>query len=414
MEDSLDVFWESRLVGRLRLGEKREFSFQYDPSWLSRKEALPLSVRLPKQAEPFGDERARHFFANLLPEARVRDLIAGRLGVSTSNDFKLLEALGGECAGAISLLPEGETPSTEGGYEPLSTEDLSRMIAEMPARPLLTARDGMRLSLAGAQNKLPVLIDDGRLFLPRGAASSSHILKPQIPEFADTVENEAFCMMLAERVGLPVPKADIWAGKAFLIERYDRTKDGTGGLIRVHQEDFCQSLGYGCDQKYQSEGGPGLKACFVLLEEHGAEPAVDKGRLLKWVVFNVLIGNCDAHAKNLSLLYTGEGIRLAPFYDLMSTRSYPGLSEKLAMKIGGENRPDWIMRRHWERMAGDAEVAVRAVLGACEELAESMPGAAKALAKEFEPKHGAGATIGGIVEYVGKSAAHLRNVLREK
>jgi len=429
MADSLNVFWETRLVGALRLGRassnphearhggasappgpKREFLFQYDPSWLERKAGLPLSVRLPKRAEPFGDEEARPFFANLLPEARVRDLIAGRLGVSTANDFKLLEALGGECAGAIALLPEGETPSGEGAYEPVSAEELGRMIAEMPSRPLLTARDGMRLSLAGAQNKLPVFIDGKKLFLPKGSASSSHILKPQIPEFPNTVENEVFCMKLAGQAGLPVPTTEIWDGKAFLIERYDRA--GTGkNPRRLHQEDFCQALGFGYDQKYQSEGGPGLKDCFDLIQEHSAEPAVDKGRLIRWVVFNALVGNCDSHAKNLSLLYAEDGIRLAPFYDLMSTRVYPNLSEKLAMKIGGENRPDWVMRRHWERMAGDADVAPRAVLGACEELAQALPDAAGKLAGEFKSPEAA-ATIGKIVEYAGKSAARLKDALK--
>jgi serine/threonine-protein kinase HipA len=266
MADSLSVFWETRLVGALRLGSKREFLFEYDPSWLARKDALPLSVRLPKREEPFGDEETRPFFANLLPEARVRDLIAGRLGVSTANDFKLLEALGGECAGAIALLSEGEAPSDDGEYEAVSAEDIGRMITEMPTRPLLTARGGLRLSLAGAQNKLPVFVDGDTLFLPKGSASSSHILKPQIPEFAGTVENEAFCMKLAGQAGLPVPKAKIWDGKAFLIERYDRF--GTGkNPRRLHQEDFCQALGFGYDQKYQSEGGPGSagrgrKACW--------------------------------------------------------------------------------------------------------------------------------------------------------
>jgi len=264
------------------------------------------------------------------------------------------------------------------------------------------------LSLAGAQNKLPVFVDGDKLFLPRGSASSSHILKPQIPEFPNTVENEAFCMRLAGQVGLPVPKTRIWDGKAFLIERYDRTGKNPR---RLHQEDFCQALGFGYDQKYQSEGGPGLKDCFALIEEHSAEPAVDKGRLIRWNVFNALIGNCDAHAKNLSLLYAEDGIRLAPFYDLMSTRIYPSLSEKLAMKIGGENRPDWVMRRHWERMAGEAGVAPRAVLGACEELARDLPGAAGKLAGEFAAP-GAAATIGKIAELVGKSAARLKDALK--
>lgn len=133
-----------------------------------------------------------------------------KLGISGKNDFKLLETLGGECAGAISMFPERQSPELKGSYEPVSPEQLRGMIAEMPRRPLLTAGRGLRLSLAGAQNKLPVYLKDGRLYLPKGSFSSFHILKPQIDGFNDTVENEAFCMMLAKETGLPAPEAGIF------------------------------------------------------------------------------------------------------------------------------------------------------------------------------------------------------------
>ena len=409
MSKILNVYWGTALAGRLWLDEKRNFVFQYDEAWISKAETHALSLRLPLRKDVFPDNISKPFFSNLLPEARIRELIAKGLGVSDKNDFKLLEELGGECAGAISLLPEGNMPETAGSYQPLSSEELDKMIEEMPRRPLLTAKEGMRLSLAGAQNKLPVYVKDGEIYLPRGSFSSSHILKPKIPEFKDTAENEAFCMMLAAKIGFPVPEITMRIGKhpACLVKRYDRRPGEQGLPARLHQEDFCQALGYGYDQKYESEGGPALKNCFALLTEFSTDPIIEKRNLLRWVVFNYLIGNCDAHAKNLSILFTGAQVRLAPFYDLMSTMIYPGLSDKLAMKIGGENRPDWVMKRHWERLAGDADVGVKAVLGICAEMGEKLPGSAESLAKTFTQRYNAAESINKIQKHVSKMSDKL-------
>jgi len=410
----LNVYLGTRLAGRLRLDDKRNFVFQYDAAWVSGAASQPLSLRLPLRPEPFSDNASKPFFSNLLPEARIRELVAKGLGVSEKNDFKLLEELGGECAGAVSLLPENRAPETAGRYQPISSEELDKMIEEMPRRPLLTAGDGARLSLAGAQNKLPVYVKDGAIYLPLGSFSSSHILKPKIPEFKDTVENEAFCMTLAENCGLPVPKAGIRAGlhRSFLVERYDREPGADGLPARIHQEDFCQALGYGYDQKYESEGGPGLKACFDLLAEYSAEPITDKRNMLRWIVFNYLIGNCDAHAKNISILFAKGRVRLAPFYDLMSTMIYPGLAEKSAMKIGGENRPEWVMRRHWERLAGDAHVGTKAVIGICREMCGKLPVLSGSLAGTFAQSYGAGETIPRIHSHILKMSDKLNEILK--
>lgn len=413
MTNSLDVYHGLDLVGRLWLDDKRNFVFQYDPSWTSSAQAIPLSIALPLQAEPFTDDAPRFFFSNILPEGRIKALIAKEHGVSEKNDFKLLEEIGGECAGAISVLTSGKTPDPTGTYEEISKAELDRMIAEMPRRPLLTSKEGLRLSLAGAQNKLPVFVKDTKLFLPRGAYSSSHILKPPIPDFPDSVENEAFCMMLARECGLPVPEVTILKGarQSILISRYDR-KVVEGKLVRTHQEDFCQALGYSYEQKYQSEGGPGLKECLALLQDNSANPIIDKEHLLRWVVFNWLIGNCDAHAKNISLLIRKEtGVRLAPFYDLMSTRIYPTLSDKLAMKVGGENRTEWVSRRHWERLAGEADVSPKAILGICEQAGTAVPASAKKLSAGFIADYGASETINKIVEHLDKlGSLMLRNI----
>ncbi len=410
MSETLNVRWGTRLVGKLRLDEKARLEFQYDSGWISSEEAVPISLRMPLRAEPFDDEACRVFFANLLPEGNTRGLIARKLGVSEDNDFKLLEALGGDCAGALSIFPEGGAARTEGRYEPISRGELDAMIEGMPRNPLLVAHEDLRLSLAGAQQKIPVYFDGGKFFLPHGAFPSSHILKPAISGYPGIVENEAFCMELARLVGIPVPASAVIKGKRpfYLIERYDRRKEADGKLSRVHQEDFCQALGVGYSRKYEAEGGPGLKVCFGLLAERGSQPIIDKMNMLRWVIFNYLIGNCDAHAKNLSILITRRDYRLSPFYDLLSTRVYGHLSLKFAMKIGGQYREDWVRGEHWQKLAEQAGVGARAVLELCLEMGERLPKLAEASVSAF----GARETLEQITKHIASASKKMLAVLK--
>lgn len=414
MNNVLTVFWEKELVGDLSLDEKRNFVFQYDSNWSASEKALPLSIRLPLRKESFPDDVCRTFFSNLLPEGNVRTLIARKLGISETNDFELLKALGGECAGAISLLPAGREAADWGDYELLTPDQLNIMIENMSNNPLLVSQDELRLSLAGAQQKLPVYIQDGKIYLPRGAYPSSHILKPQVPGFEHIIENEAFSMMLAKKYGLPVPESSMWKGKhaIYLVERYDRKRGTESKLIRLHQEDFCQALGYSYSQKYESEGGPNLDKCFSLLSDHSTQPVVDKRLLLEWIVFNYLIGNCDAHAKNISMLITRQEYKLSPLYDLVSTRVYPKLSPKFAMRIGGQYRADWVLKEHWQRLAQSAGVGFKAVTGICEDMGAKLPDLAAQAAKEFCAQYGSREIISKICTNISGSAKKMLDKIR--
>ncbi len=353
MADTLDVYLNEHLAGRLR-EEKGQLFFTYDKAWLESERFIPLSVTMPRQPEEFPNEITRAFFDNLLPEGDIRAAIAKLKRVSERNTFGLLEEIGGDCAGAISLWPEDEKPPKNEGYSAIDDERLNKLLADMQKRPLLVIEDELRLSLAGAQNKLPVHYDGARLSLPRGSAPSSHILKPGSPGFAHMPVNEHFCMRLAAALHLPVPASAILRkpGPLYLVQRYDRTTTPDGTLGRIHQIDFCQALNLPSSKKYETEGGPGLSACFDVIATYSMQPAKDRLNLISWVIFNYLIGNADAHAKNLSLLITSEGISLAPFYDLISTAAYPDLTLNLALKVGGENRPEWMQERHWEAFAG--------------------------------------------------------------
>ena len=413
MSNVLNVYWNKDVVGILQLDERRHFVFQYAPEWLKRENPMPLSLSLPLRVEPYGDDLARPFFANLLPESELRRIIARKLGLSEQNDFALLEAVGGECAGAISLLSTDSALDSGGSYRPLDDEKLNDLIAELPKRPMLAGEEGIRLSLAGAQNKLPVYFDGTQINLPMGSAASSHILKPPIKQYQHTVENETFCMQLAARMGLPVPEVTILhkAEPLYLITRYDRQHDEQTNIIRQHQEDFCQALGVVPDMKYEKEGGPSLKACFELLRNNSIQPVADVRHLLHWVVFNYLIGNADAHAKNIALLFTSSGPELAPFYDLMCTTAYEELTDRLAMKIGGDDRPDWIITRRWQQFAEDIDVGYKLVKQILESMSNQIVIEAKELQKEFNHQYGECQLIEQVINIIEARAGKELNSL---
>ena len=392
MNDGLQVRIDGTVVGRLWLDEKKHFCFQYDKGWLSTRR-IPLSLSLPLRREPYLGDESHPFFANLLPEEKMRAGIARNLGISLNNDYRLLEKIGGDCAGAVSLYPASDQPADEPGtYRRLSLDELNNCIVELQRRPLLAGEKGIRLSLAGAQKKLPVYHDGLDFHLGLGDAPSNRIIKPPIEYLDSSVENEAFCMALAQAVGLDVPRSYIHRHgdiQVFVVDRYDRTATEEG-IRRLHQEDFCQALGIPPEFKYEAEGGPSLTACFALLRNSSIRSGKDVLSLLNWVIFNYLIGNSDAHGKNISLLLLPEGPMLAPFYDLLSTRIYAhyGLAEGLAMKIGGESDPEAIQKRQWEILAEESGIKPRLVLNRVADLARKIEATRLQLFKgDFAPYH---------------------------
>ncbi len=359
-DDHLGVRLNGVLAGRL-WQQRQHLVFGYDPAWLARKSIPVLSQSLPARAEPHEGPEVEAFFGNLLPEGDVRSAVARALRISERNDYALLDAIGGDCAGALMLSrPDAPVIEAIAAGSLLSADELRRMVSEAPSRPLLAGEHGMRLSLAGAQTKFALCKAGDHWVKPAPGAISTHILKPAIRDLPGSIENEAFCMTLAKRCGLGVP--DCWIETdppLYVVERYDRVRDvATGRVKRLHQEDFCQALGVPSSNKYEAEGGPSLKACFDLVRRVSSDPTGDLLRLLDWVIFNFLIGNHDAHAKNLSLIYRGGQTRLAPFYDLISTAAYPNLSEKFAMRIGGAKAIRYMSMRDWREFAEECGMTV--------------------------------------------------------
>jgi serine/threonine-protein kinase HipA len=384
----LDVYLLGETAGTLEQDEHGSMRFTYSPEWLVQTGAIPLSHSLPLREEGFGRNESRGFFAGILPEQRQREVIAKNLGVSAGNDFALLDRIGGECAGAVTFLRRGQEPlEQKEEYRTLSAGELAEILRALPRRPLMAGDEGVRLSLAGAQEKLAIHRSPQGISTPLGGAPSTHILKPAIERFEGLVHNEAFCMRLARVIGLTVAPVEV--GKIegidyLLVERYDRHWKSDGEpmgqkLTRIHQEDFCQALGIVPERKYQNEGGPSLKESFALLRECSSSPVLDLNALLDAVIFNALIGNHDAHGKNFSLIYSGGKTRMAPLYDLLCTTFYPELSTKMAMKVGGEYDSRKLTGANWERMAEESGLnklmVKRRVLEMAEQIRQKLPDA---------------------------------------
>jgi len=385
MARTLDVYLHNNLVGHLIQDDGGQMLFQYVESWLTRQGATPLSQSLPLRPKRFSRKECRGFFAGLLPEESKREIIARNLGITARNDYAMLEQIGGECAGAVTFIPEGQPlPEPNYSYRKLSVDELASILRELPRRPLLAGEDGVRLSLAGAQDKIAVRIEGADICLPLEGAPSTHILKPAVERFEGVVFNEALCMKLASAVGLPAARVEIRNVNGtdyLLVERYDRVRSkGPNGeplLERLHQEDFCQAQDIVPEMKYQKEGGPSLKQCFALLRSVSSTPVVDLTRLLDAVIFNYIVGNNDAHGKNFSLLYHGVGttemeIRLSPLYDVVSTVYYPELSRGVAMKIGGEYSSEKVTPENFGKLAEEAGLGKTLVRSRVPELADKV------------------------------------------
>lgn len=407
MGRELEVWLFDDFVGRLTW-EGGRLAFQYASGWIAQPEAYPLSCSLPLQVEPFGSRQTRPFFSGLLPEGHLRRLIAQQFQVSVQNDFALLEGLGGECAGAVTFTLPGERPS-QGAAEVrwLSEPELGALLEELPRRPMLAGNDGLRLSLAGAQDKLPVVFDGQRIGVPRNGGPSTHILKPAILAVEDSVSNEGFCLALAESVGLLAARAEIHVAgghRFLLVERYDR-RINAGQIARLHQEDLCQALGVPSEIKYQNEGGPSLPACFDLVRKVTRPSAPEVLRLLDYVIFNALIGNHDAHGKNFSLLRDRKSLCVAPLYDALSTAIYPTLTSKMAMKVGSKYQFREVQARHWDQLAEGAGLSPAQTRKRVMSMAHRLPAAARALQADAARGFAGLAVVEQVVEIVERRSA---------
>ncbi len=370
--DRLHVFLGERKLGELERRGPSRYRFEYEASLAEEQSgAVVLSASLPIQSDSFAPGQSAPFFEGLLPEGAVRATIAQLLHLSEEDGFGLLAALGRECAGAVSVLAPGVSPVPVGGgrFDELRPEQLAQRIAELPRRPLGVDphSDGTRLSLGGLQHKLALVrnpfygFGSGRRIpaafsLPLDGAASNCLLKPEFSQYEDLVVNEHFCMRVAGSVGLEVAETDLIMvadTRCLYVVRFDREEKGFQQISRLHQEDFCQALGVLPAAKYEENGGPSIPRIVGLLRDlRGRRMARDINDFIHATMVNFLLGNSDAHGKNFALLYQPKtGVRLAPFYDIVSTAVYPDVTDRMAMSIGGVDDPRQVDVDAWARLS---------------------------------------------------------------
>lgn len=357
------VFYENIPIAQLNFRD--EWQMSYEPSWEARPNAFPISLTMPLRSGGFGAATLLPWLTNLLPETHLTE-IGLRLKVSPQDIVGLLEAIGRDTAGALSI-----GKPRKPGIHLMSIPDdrsLERIIGDLPERPFLVGEHGVSMSLAGVQEKLPVFVaDDGTISIPVEGTPSTHILKPDTRRLAGSVENEAFCLSLARACGLDAADATIGhAGtrRYLLVKRYDRFLDSQRELRRLHQEDLCQLTGHFPYQKYErttAGRGVGLKQMFDTVRDL-ISPG-ERLRLLDAVIFNVLICNSDSHAKNYSILIGARGTaRMAPLYDLMCAAVYDKVDQNLPQSVGGKAIAAELHGRHWKAFAEEVGLSPAATV----------------------------------------------------
>ncbi|HEX9870451.1 MAG TPA: HipA domain-containing protein [Candidatus Tectomicrobia bacterium] len=314
-----------------------------------------LSVAAPLSTMPMMPAATAAIIEGLLPEGQAMDRLKALFGVRYAGP--LLRVLGRETVGAVVVLPEGESfPADEPMQTPALKEgDIAARLRGLPHAPLGVApTTNVRISLAGAQPKLPLTrSSDGTLHDPTFSQPSTVILKPEPSAWPHLVELEAYGLAVMRAAGVPTPDSRIveFEGIHVLeVDRYDRVIDSQGLITRVHQEDLCMAVGARPAMKYATSprSDTALSKLARVVYENSRQPDQDLTTFVAALLVNIGIGNCDAHARNLSLLHIDDGsVELAPVYDVVPTYHYRSHSRHLAQPINANVlRPEMVTQHH--------------------------------------------------------------------
>ncbi len=385
MTGELVALLDGKEVGRVHRDARGRLTFVYADEWRNAADAYPLSLSMPLGAKEHGRSVIEAFLWGLLPDnEQVLSRWAAKFQVSARNVFALISHVGEDCAGAVQFVTPDRLSAIRSGKEDkiewLDESEIAKRLQTLRADHAAwrLPRDTGQFSLAGAQPKTALLLQNGRWGIPSGRLPTTHILKPPTGHFDGHAENEHICLMLARSFGLPAAQSKVMRFKeeiAIVIERYDRQHKGND-IVRVHQEDICQALGIMPTKKYQNEGGPSAFNIVELLRTYSTDRQDDLDTFIAALGFNWLIAGTDAHAKNFSLLLGGRRVRLAPLYDVASILPYDEFDlrkVKLAMKIGSEYKLSLIGLRQWQKFAREVRVEADELVELLVSMAKQLP-----------------------------------------
>ena len=418
MPRKLNVFYKSERVGVLLEDESEHLSFRYSADWLNNPDAIPLSLSLSLDEKTFGHVETVSFFENLLPESSIREELLKNPLVD-NNDFNFLKRYGNDCAGAFAVLEEDgivQPPVVNPGLKEITFETIENYLeGGKNLASTVVVEHGGKFSLTGVQDKIAVVYRRKKILIPTDGRPTTHIIKPPARNHPDSPYNEYFCMTLAKKVRLNVPKVDVISGRAplFVVERFDRQEEEYGEIGRIHQQDFCQALGLTSKKKYQGESGPGLKDQYMVIKKHSITGGRDIIQFFGWMWFNILIGNNDCHSKNLALMTTPSGLVLAPFYDLLSTSIYPEYDKKFSYSIGGNWHWHSYKSQNFELLAQECGFSARAIFKVGRDTIRKMNTHLDREVKRFRDKFGHGGVAEKIREEIHKRKAHLQKRIGE-
>lgn len=352
-----------------------QYFFQYDAEWLNSAHAYVLAPQFALHPEPHLGEPVKIFFANLLPEGAALEEILSAIHMRNASTFEIIGQLGEELPGVLSVRAEGKVPIGTQQYSPLSKEMLSQRIKDRDQqKPLLTSNEQSSMSLPGAQDKMGLRYDAkrGKLYDSVGCTPTTHIAKPdtRLVKYQPSAINEYLCMRLASAIKLPVPLVHLIQvpETVYIVQRYDRIVSGDS-IKCLHQLDGCQLLGLGQDWKYERQGLVSLKRIVEALRGLHLS-AKDLLSFQRWVMFNYLIGNSDAHAKNVSVMIDETGYALAPFYDLLCVQVYG--DDRLALYIGDDDQYCSVGAHSWEAFCEDCGFSVKPTLSLFMKMAKDV------------------------------------------
>lgn len=419
LKQVLNIFYNSKIVGHLTEDHEERLSFSYAKEWLEDDDAFALSMALGLSAETFSHMVTKSFFENLLPEGEVKSNLEKNNHKNISDEFSFLKEYGIDCSGAFVITSLDHVPKVKNFK---SKEILLESIYEyLDNKQSLTSvminEEGGRFSLAGAQDKFPVIYKNNKILLPLNGEPTTHILKPYVRYHKDTIDspyNEYFCMNLARTLGLNIPKVTLIDGKypLYLIERFDRVI-GDSEVTRIHQQDFCQAKGITSRKKYEEDGGSTFAENYELIKKYSSLPIKDLSQFLSWLWFNLLIGNNDCHSKNLSFISTEEGIRLSPFYDLLCTDIYKNLTKKFSYSIGKQWKWHDLKSRNFTILAESLGIDSSFLFKSGKQMIDKLE---KCIGKEvitFESEFENIVTAKKIEEEVRKRIKHIQSKVKE-